>query len=319
MIEELAIIALVFLGQLSILPADQKSVIFLDQFIKKESVPNDFNSEEKNWSYYNSNLVLESSLQPVPYKVSGASDFDANAKASVVLDAGTDEILYSKNSDERLPMASLTKITTALIVLERINLDDIATISENAANIEKTKNSLSAGEKISAENLLKIMLIDSNNVAAVALAEYTSGDVGGFVKLMNEKAKLLGLKNTNFSNPAGLDQDDNYSTAYDMAQLVDYAMDKPLIWDILRTQKLTLTSVDGKIKHRLKNTNLLLGKLKNITGGKTGFTDKAGQCLALIVGDPEENHKIVSIVLGAEDRFLETEKLVKWVFENYKW
>lgn len=319
MIEELAIIALVFLNQLNVLPADQESIVFLDQFIKKESVRDNVNSEEKNWSYYSSNLALESSLQPLPYKISSASDFDSNTKAAVVLDVGTDAVLYFKNSNERLPIASLTKIMTALIVLEKTNLEDIVTISENAANVEKTKNGLSTGEKISAENLLKIMLIDSNNVAAVALAEYTSGNMDEFVKLMNGKAKLLGLKQTNFSNPAGLDESGNYSTAYDVAQLMDYAADKPPIWDILRTQKLTLTSVDGKIKHRLKNTNLLLGKLKNITGGKTGFTDEAGQCLALIVGDPKEKHRIISVVLGAEDRFSETGKLVKWVFENYRW
>ena len=208
---------------------------------------------------------------------------------------------------------------TALVVLENVDLDGVVIISKSAFDTDGRKDGLIVNEKINTKDLLKIMLIRSNNSAAVSLAEHTSRSVEEFVKLMNEKADLLGLENTNFSNPTGFDSEGNYSTAHDIAQLFDYASDKPLIWEILRTQKSNLTSFDGKIKHRLKNTNLLLGRLKNITGGKTGLTDEAGQCLVLIVGDPVDDHKIISVVLGAEDRFLETEKLVRWVFRNYKW
>ena len=319
MIENIAIIALVFLSQLNIISAEQGNTDFLEQFIEQESVGDKFNLQEKNWNYYFDNINQENFLQPLPSKTQNADDFNIKAKSAIVLDIGTDSILYSKNSDEKKPIASLTKIMTALVILDNVDLNSTVTISRNAFDTDGRKDSLAVNEKIKAEDLLKIMLIRSNNTAAVSLAEHTSGNVEEFVKLMNKKAELLGLKNTNFSNPTGFDSEENYSTAYDIAQLFDYSLNKQLIWEILRIQKLNLSSIDGKIKHKIKNTNLLLGRLKNITGGKTGLTDEAGQCLALVVGDPIDNHRIISVVLSAEDRFLETEKLVRWVFRSFKW
>jgi D-alanyl-D-alanine carboxypeptidase len=319
MIENIAIIALVFLSQLNIISAEQGNADFLGRFIEQESVEDKFNLEEKNWNYYFDNINQENFLQPLPSKIQNADDFNIEAKSAIVLDVGTDAVLYSKNSDEKKPIASLTKIMTALVILDNVDLNSAVTISRNAFDTDGRKDSLAVNEKIKAENLLKIMLIRSNNTAAVSLAEHTSGNVEEFVKLMNKKAELLGLKNTNFSNPTGFDSEENYSTAYDIAQLFDYSLNKQLIWEILRIQKLNLSSIDGKIKHKIKNTNLLLGRLKNITGGKTGLTDEAGQCLVLIVGDPIDNHRIISVVLNAEDRFLETEKLVRWVFRSFKW
>ena len=319
MIENIAIILLVFLEQLNIASDSGNDPKLLTQFIETESVSQDVGFYESNWNYYNDNLYLENSIAPLPYEIDDISDFDIKAKAAIVLDQKTDMVLYSENSKEKMPIASLTKIMTALVVLENVDLDGVVMISKSAFDLDGRKDCLIRNEKINAKDLLKIMLIRSNNSAAVSLAEHTSGSVEEFVKLMNERASLLGLENTNFSNPTGFDSEGNYSTAYDIAQLFDYASDKPLIWEILRTQRLNLTSLDKKTKHRLKNTNLLLGRLKNITGGKTGLTDEAGQCLVLIVGDPVDDHKIISVVLGAEDRFLETEKLVRWVFRSYKW
>ncbi|MCK4891206.1 MAG: D-alanyl-D-alanine carboxypeptidase [Candidatus Pacebacteria bacterium] len=318
MIENVAIILLVFLGQLNVVSDGQNGPKLLTQFIETESVGQSVDFQRSNWNYYNESLYLESSIQPLPYKINN-DHINIDSKSAIVLDVGTDAILYSKNSKEKMPIASLTKIMTALVVLENVDLNGAVTISRNAFDTDGRKDSLAVNEKIKAEDLLKIMLIRSNNTAAVSLAEHTGGSVEEFIKLMNKKAELLGLKNTNFSNPTGFDSEENYSTAYDIAQLFDYALDKPLVWEILRIQRLNLTSLDGKIKHNLKNTNLLLGRLENVTGGKTGLTDEAGQCLALVVGDPINNHQIISVVLNAEDRFLETERLVRWVFGNYKW
>ena len=319
MIENIAIIALAFLSQFNIISTEQGSVTFLEQFIEQEFVGDKFNLQERNQSYYYDNLDQGNILQPLPSRIKGVADFKIEAKAALILDVGTDAVLYSKNSDQKMPIASLTKIMTALVVLENVDLNSVVTISKNAFDTDGRKDNLVVNEKIKAENLLKIMLIRSNNTAAVSLAEHSSGSVEEFVKLMNQKAELLGLKNTKFSNPTGFDAEGNYSTAYDVAQLFDYVSDELLIWEILRTQKLSIDSLDGKIKHNLKNTNLLLGRLENITGGKTGLTDEAGQCLVLIIGDPIDNHQIVSIVLNAEDRFLETEKLGRWVFGSYRW
>ena len=319
MIENVAIILLVFLEQLNVISDGQNDPKLLTQFIETESVSQNVNFYESDWNYYNDNLHLENSIQPLPYKVDNVSDLDIKAKAAVAFDVGTNMILFDKNSKERMSIASLTKMMTALVVLENVDLNGVVTISKSAFDTDGRKDGLAINEKINTKDLLKIMLIRSNNTAAVSLAEHTSGSVEEFVKLMNKKADLLGLKNTNFFNPTGFDSKENYSTAYDVAQLFDYALGKPLIWEILRTQRLNLTSLNGNVKHRLKNTNLLLGKIKNITGGKTGFTDEAGQCLVLIVGDPIDDHRIISVVLGAEDRFLETKKLIRWVFKSYKW
>lgn len=323
MIEKLAIVAIALLSQLNITSENQSNVEFLDKFIKQDAVNIQFNLQEENWSYYDNLAVdiCESTLQPLPYKIKGASHFNVNAKAAVVLDSETDAVLYSKSSDKKFPVASLTKIMTALVVLDNAGLDETVTINQRAFSTAGSKNGLAVGEKITVENLLKIMLVNSNNIAANALAEHINGNVGDFVGLMNKKADLIGLENTEFLNPSGLDsaKGDNISTAYEISQLVDYALEKPLLWEVLRTKRITVASADGKIKHHLKNTNLLLGKLENIVGGKTGLTDNAGQCLVLVVSNPDNNYRIISVVLNADDRFSETSKLIDWVFKSYKW
>lgn len=323
MIEKLAIVAIALLGQLNIISEDQNSVGFLNEFIKKDTVNIQSNLQEENWSYYNNIAtdVYKDELQPLPYKVKGASHFNVDAKAAVVLDSETDAVLYSKDSDKKFPVASLTKIMTALVVLDNVDLNETVTISQKAFNTAGSKNGLAVGEKITVENLFKVMLVNSNNIAANALAEHISGNVGDFVELMNKKADLIGLENTEFLNPSGLDsaKGDNISTAYEISQLVDYALEKPLIWETLKTQRITVASADGKIKHHLKNTNLLLGRLENIVGGKTGLTDNAGQCLVLVVDDSGNNCRVISVVLNASDRFSETSRLIDWVFKNYKW
>jgi D-alanyl-D-alanine carboxypeptidase (penicillin-binding protein 5/6) len=136
-----------------------------------------------------------------------------------------------------------------------------------------------------------------------------------------EKAQALGLKDTRFFNPTGLDEtgEDNYATARDLAQLADYALDKELIWSISRTPEATVFSLDQKQKHYVKNTDELLWKEGNIYGGKTGYTVAAGQCLLLISETADKKHKVISVVLNAEDRFAEMKRLNDWVFNVYRW
>jgi D-alanyl-D-alanine carboxypeptidase (penicillin-binding protein 5/6) len=321
MIEKLAVIALIFLNQLNVLSEGHNSFSFLEWSVKKSPIQSVFDLRNENWLHSVSSFNLENVLKPLPHRIGGVSDFNVNAKSALVLDAGTNTVLYSKNSDKELPIASLTKIMTALVILEKVDLNDTVVVSEKAVSVEGRKNGIVAGEKIRAGDLLKMMLIESNNIAAVSLAEYSAGGIQEFVELMNKKAEILGLKNTIFYSPTGLDREgeNNHSTAYEVAQLVNYALEKPLIWDILKIQNSNLSSIDGKTKHRIKNTNLLLGKMENVIGGKTGFTDEAGECLTLVVEDPPKKHKIISVVLNADDRFLETEKLVEWTFDSYRW
>lgn len=319
MIENLAIILLVFLGQLGIASDGHDGPELLTRFIKFESVDQKAALQKSNWEYYNENSRFENQLYPLPYKIND-SDIDIDSKSAIAFDAETDFVLYEKRSKEKMPIASLTKIMTALVALENNNLDDIVAISENAFKAEGKKEGLEAGEKIKLNDLFKMMLVSSNNIAATALAEHTSGNTNDFVSLMNKKAQELGLKDTVFYNPTGLDQENkNVSTAYDIAQLVDYSLDKPLLWEYSKIQYITLNSLDGKTKHRIKNTNLLVRRLENIIGGKTGFTEEAGECLALITENPQKKSRIVTIVLNANDRFLQTEKLINWVFGSYRW
>lgn len=317
MIESVAIILLSFLGQLNIVSENRP--IFLTQFIKNDFLVEETSFQKSNWDYYNNSVFSKNNLAPLPYKINNTF-FEINSKAAIAFDAKTDFVLYSKNSKEKVPIASLTKIMTALVVLENTDLNETVLIDRKSFEIEGRKERLSIGEEIRLENLLKIMLVSSNNIAATALANHLGG-VDNFIELMNRKAISLGLKDTVFYNPTGLDQENiNISTAYDIAQLVDYALDKSIIWEYSRMNDIVVSSLDGKIRHYVKNTNRLLSRKENIIGGKTGFTDTAGQCLVLVTN--KINHKdnqIITVVLNAQDRFLETERLVDWVYENYNW
>ena len=250
--------------------------------------------------------------------VSDDSSFEVKAKSAIAVNAETDTIIYEKNIQEKLPVASLVKLMTALVVLDEVDLESQVIISRNAVAAEGNKGNLKADEKITVRNLLHLLLVNSSNDAATALAEHISGSENKFTELMNKKAKTLGLKNTRFANPTGLDKEGNYSTAYDLTKLVKSVLDEPLLLEIMRIQTADVFSVDGINIHHLSNTNKLLGKLPgiNIIGGKTGFTNQAGECLILITSHPENNQKIISVILGSDDRFGEMEELVNYSLTN---
>lgn len=239
-------------------------------------------------------------------------------KAALVYDTGSARFLYEKNIDSKLPVASLTKILSAVIVIDNLNLNDIVTISESSLKVDGEKQDLYLGEKISVGNLLKLMLIESSNDAAYALAEYTKGQGLDFVEAMNLKAHSIGMKNSSFFDPAGLDDNGN-STGEDLVKLVQYSLDYKNIWDISSEKTAIIESSDERIKHSITSTNRLLGLIKDIIGGKTGYTDGALQCMILVASAPDSKGKIISIVLGSNDRFGDTQKLVEWARTAYRW
>lgn len=242
-----------------------------------------------------------------------------NSRASMAMDLRTGIILFEHNSHARLQIASLTKLMTALIIIEENNLDDIVTISPNVANFAGSTMYLVAGEKIEVKNLIYGMIIHSSNDAAAALAEYNAGDVKTFVEKMNKKTLALGLLNTHFSNPVGLDNKENYSSAYDLAKLSQYVYQKKLIKDAAAIKKLQVTSVDGKYTHSLESTNDLLGtKFMKFKGLKTGTTDSAGLCI-ITVAENENGNEILTVLLHSPDRFKETKILADWAFRAYNW
>lgn len=240
------------------------------------------------------------------------------AKSAISTDMESGEILFEKNVHERLQIASITKLMTILIILEENRFDETVKISKNAANTEGSTMHLVAGEEITIKNLLFGALINSANDSAVALAEHNSGNVEAFVKKMNDRSGELGLLNTHFSNPIGLDHKDNYSSAYDLSRLANYIYKNKFIQEAAVIKNLEVKSINGKYNHNLSSTNELLNSYLKIKGLKTGKTSMAGLCLVAI-SENDSGDEIITIVLDSPDRFGESKILIDWVFRAYNW
>lgn len=241
-----------------------------------------------------------------------------SAQSSIVLDLNSGVFLYEKDIHTQRPIASITKLMTSILILEENKLDEIVTISENAANTEGSTMNLQAGEKISLENLLYATIIHSANDAAMALAEHNAGNTEKFVEKMNKKAKDIGMSKTNFSNPTGLDDPNNYSSVHDIALLGTKAYQLPFIQKAATTKEMEVKSITGDLSHKLESTNKLLYSYLQINGLKTGSTDQAGQCLVAIASNQDHN-QILTVVLNSPDRFQESKSLIDWTFKAYTW
>jgi D-alanyl-D-alanine carboxypeptidase len=258
-----------------------------------------------------------------------SSEFSLEAKSgiSIAIDSwGKEKVLFEKNSQEKLPIASLSKLMTALVVLDNYDLDKEITVSKEAVAQEENFGKLSAGDVLSVKYLLFPLLMESSNDAAYSLAnDYPGMREKSFVELMNDKALKLGLENTSFINSTGLDPETgteiNLSTAKDLSKLTKKLLGRPLIWQILSTPKYSLYGPE------LINTNKLLTDSvewkDKIMGGKTGYTDKAGGCLILFLKAPQNpEFLIINVILGTKDeasRFEQVKKLVNWLNVSYEW
>ncbi len=240
------------------------------------------------------------------------------AKSAIAMDANTGFILYEKNSYDRRPIASITKIMTAIIILEENKLDDIVTIAKKTTLVAGSKIWLAPGEKITVANLLYAALIHSANDAAYALATYNSDTPETFVKKMNQKALELDLKDTHFTNPVGFDEEGNYSSAYDLAILGRYAYEKEFVRKAAVIKEMEISSTNGKLTHKISTTNDLLGSYLKVLGLKTGTTAEAGQCLVAII-ESEKGHDIITVLLDSNARYQETKVLADWIFRTYNW
>ncbi len=278
------------------------------------------------------------SFQPdAPIRSEAIGDTYMRARSAIAIDANTGTILHYQDGKKRMAIASLTKIMTAVIVVEYVkDLDgEIATICSEAVLTDGTKvgcpnsgycisNRLQVGEKVSVRNLLEAMLISSANDAAVSLALHISGSQKEFAKLMNDKAKELGLTDTVFCNPSGLDEEDKpngcYSTAYDIARIAAYSLRYDEIWNCMSVKEKEVFSEDGAIMHRLINTDVLLDELPNCLGGKTGFTYEAGRSLMMTAHHPmRKEHKVIVVLLDDNYRWLDMRIIFDWVFRAYGW
>ena len=253
--------------------------------------------------------ILETTTIPVKEPI-------LNSKAAIIYDRTTKKVIWGKNENERRAMASTTKILTSIVVLENSNLNDIVTISKKAANTGGSRLKINTGDKISVNDLLYGLMLRSGNDAAVALAEHVGGSIEGFADLMNKKATELGLTNSHFVTPHGLDDDEHYTTAYELALITDYALNIPKFKEIVGTKSCNI-SING-IARSIFNTNELLGNMNGVDGVKTGFTGNAMRCL--VTSCTRDGNQIITIVLGADtkkDRTLDSKKLIEYAFSNY--
>lgn len=270
-------------------------------------------ADDEEEEEYNQNeiqdLIVESASSSV-------EEPKINARAAIIYDRKTKQIIWGKNENEKRAMASTTKIMTALVVLENSNLSDVVTISKKAAGTGGSRLKISTGDKITINDLLYGLMLRSGNDAAVALAEYVGGSIEGFADLMNKKAKELGLSNTNFVTPHGLDNEDHYTTAYELAVITDYALNNETFAKIVNT-KSTAISINGNSRN-IYNTNELLGYMSGVDGVKTGFTNGAGRCL--VTSCTRDNNQIITVVLGCDtkkQRTSDSSKLIEYAFKNY--
>ncbi len=265
-------------------------------------------------------------LKPIRNRQVEDLEIEAKSAISVLVDnSGDEKILFKKESTKPLPIASLTKLMTANVVLEYYDLQKIVSINQEAAELTGLgKGKLKVGESFYMKDLLYPMLIESNNSAAFVLAEELGQAV--FTELMNfEAERKIGMKNTYFVNPTGLDAVDsngtiNYSTAEDLKKLSIYLLKtKPEVWKISITPQFELYSWDGILQERFENTNELLSEIPGIIGGKTGWTNQAQGCFLLIIKSPQNRGLVINIILGSQDRFGEMKKLINWLNYAYKW
>lgn len=239
-----------------------------------------------------------------------------NSRAYVVIDRKSNTILVGKNENQKKKMASTTKIMTALVVIENCNLSDTVEVSKKAAGTGGSRLGLKTGDKITVYDLLYGLMMCSGNDAAVSLAEHVAGSISGFAELMNKKAQELGLSNTHFVTPHGLDEDEHYTTAYELAILANHAMNNEIFAEIVGTKNYTIT-INGYPK-ALTNTNELLGVLNGVYGIKTGFTNGANRCL--VTSCKRGDMDIICVVLGADTKKYRTTdsiKLIEYAFNHF--
>lgn len=240
-----------------------------------------------------------------------------NARVGLIFDRNSKTILYEKNGLKQVPMASTTKIMTAIVVLENSNLNDIVTISKKAAGTGGSRLGLKINDKITVHDLLFGLMLKSGNDAAVALAEHVGGGIEGFADMMNKKASEMGLVNSHFVTPHGLDQDKHYTTAYELACMADYALNIPKFKEIVNSKSYNIT-INAR-SSLIGNTNELLGSLNGVYGVKTGFTNGAGRCL--VTACKRYDLDIITVVLGADTkkiRTLDSIKLIEYAYKNYE-
>ena len=245
------------------------------------------------------------------------ASYNSTAKGMCLIEKNSKRIIYSKNENEKLPMASTTKIVTAITVLQNCdNLEEYIEVDNNCVGVEGTSIYLRSGELIKVRDLLYGLMLRSGNDAATALACHVGGSVEGFSTKMNELALRAGAKNSNFTNPHGLHDKNHYTTAYDLALITAYALNNPIFKEIVSTKTYVIEATNKSDKRYLTNKNKLLSTLDGCCGVKTGFTSKAGRCL--VSACERDNTTMICVVLNCGPMFEESADMLNLALDNYK-
>lgn len=269
-------------------------------------------------------ILLFASFLFIPcVKAEELNSLAESSKSAILLEPTTGEIIYQKNVHEKLPPASMTKIMSMLLIMESIDKeivkwDDIVTVSDNASSMGGSQILLETGEKMKVEDLFKGIAIASGNDAVVAMAEKIAGTEEMFVKMMNERAKELGLKNTNFKNPHGLDAANHYSTAYDMAMIAKELIKHEKVLEYTSVYE-TYLRENLPTKIWLVNTNKLVRFYEGVDGLKTGYTAEAGYCLTFTA--KKNNLRLLGVVMGepkSDTRNVEVKEMLDYGFAQYE-
>lgn len=238
-----------------------------------------------------------------------------SSTAIFAMDVKSNQILYQKNIHLRLSPASTTKIMTGIISVNYFKPADILTVNPSDHVIGSSMG-LNIGEKLSFRSLLYGMMLNSGNDASYTIASNFPGGLSGFIQQMNAKATELDLKDTHFENPAGFDSQGHFSSAYDLGIIAKEAINSPQLSRVVATKETFVSAWDKSYLHDLKNLNILLDE-EGVLGIKTGSSEKAGENFVGLV--ERGNHRVITVVLGSNDRFGETKKLMDWVYQNYSW
>ncbi|QQE72824.1 D-alanyl-D-alanine carboxypeptidase [Brevibacillus composti] len=239
-----------------------------------------------------------------------------SAEAAALIDVASGRILYSKNGSKKMRIASLTKTMTAIVAIENGRMEEVVRVPKEAVGVEGSSIYLKEGEKLTLEELLYGLMLRSGNDAAVAVAHHVGGSVPGFVYLMNEKAAMLGMAHTHFTNPHGLDDSNmHYSTAEDMAKLSAYALKNPLFRQIVSTKVKNISWEGEAYDRRLQNKNKLLHLYQGADGVKTGYTKLAKRCLASSA--TRDGRQLATITLNAPDDWNDSMALMDWGFQQF--
>jgi len=251
-------------------------------------------------------------IHPIVKQTSKIVQPNLNALAAVVMDMNSERVLYEKNARIRKPMASTTKIMTAIVAIENADLEEIVTVSKRAAEVSGSEIHLKIGEKLKLRDLLYGLMLKSGNDASIAIAEHVGGTVEDFCEMMNRKALSIGAENTHFTSPHGLDKSEHYTTAFELARITAYALKNPIFNEIVSTKE---ASIPNRI---LFNTNELLGVYPGVDGVKTGYTGQAGRCL--VTSATRNQMRMITVVLGSPTRTARAQSstnLLNYAFSNY--